>query len=158
GIDVPLGASQTVTPSSPDMTALAHIAQMAEAIATMARQQMAFEAQVDTRFAALEAGIVEQRDEIMGRLDQAAAVVGGLLHRMNACGGMVSSGKVISDAQAAETGALIKAIATEITARDRMTGKTGRNAYQAVFGELSRRFRVSSYHNIPLRRYGEVMA
>jgi hypothetical protein len=40
GIDVPLGASQTATPSSPDMTALAHIAQMAEAIATMARQQI----------------------------------------------------------------------------------------------------------------------
>jgi len=34
----------------------------------------------------------------------------------------------------------------------------GRNPYQAVFGELYRRFRVSSYHHIPLRRFGEVMA
>jgi hypothetical protein len=158
GIEGPLGAAQAVTPASPDMTALAHIVQMAEAIATMARQQMAFKAHVDTRFAALEAGIVEQRDEIMGRLDQAAAMVGSLLHRMNAVESMVSSGQVISESQAAEISALIKAIATEITARDRAAGKTGRNAYQAVFGELYRRFRVSSDHNIPLRRYSEVMA
>ncbi len=36
-------------------------------------------------------------------------------------------------------------------------GSAGRNPYQAVFGELYRRFRVSSYHNLPLRRFGEVM-
>jgi len=34
----------------------------------------------------------------------------------------------------------------------------GRNPYQAVVGELDRRFRVSRYHHIPLRRFGEVMA
>lgn len=34
---------------------------------------------------------------------------------------------------------------------------SGRNPYQAVFGELYRRFRVSSYHNIPVRRFDEVL-
>ncbi len=50
GIETSLGSSQGVTPASPDVTALIHIAQMAEAIATMARQQAAFEQHVDTRF------------------------------------------------------------------------------------------------------------
>jgi len=154
GIETAVGTAQAMTPASPDMTSLAHIAQMAEAIATMARQQMAFEAHVDTRVATLEARVVERQDEAMGRLDQAAAVVGNLLQRVTAVEGMVSPGQVISDAQAAEISTLVKAIATEMAAR----GGAGRNPYQAVFGELYRRFRVSSYHNIPLRRFGEVMA
>ncbi len=119
---------------------------------------MAFESHVDTRLTALQGEIVEQREEVMGRLDQAAAVVGNLLHRMNAVEGMVAPGQVISDAQAAEISTLVKAIATEMAARDKGSGATGPNPYQSVFGELYRRFRVSSYHNIPVRRFGEVMA
>jgi len=158
GIETALGTSQAMTPATPDVTALIHIAQMAEAIATMARQQASFEQHVDTRFMALQGEIVEQREEVMGRLDQAAAVVGNLLHRMNAVEGMVAPGQVISDAQAAEISTLVKAIATEMAEREKGSGTKGRNPYQAVFGELYRRFRVSSYHNIPLRRFGEVMA
>jgi hypothetical protein len=158
GIETALGTSQAMTPATPDVTALIHIAQMAEAIATMARQQASFEQHVDTRFTALQGEIVEQREEVMGRLDQAAAVVGNLLHRMNAVEGMVAPGQVISDAQAAEISTLVKAIATEMAEREKGSGTKGRNPYQAVFGELYRRFRVSSYHNIPLRRFGEVMA
>ena len=158
GIETTLGASQAMTPANPDVSALIHIAQMAEAIATMARQQASFEQHVDTRFTALQGEIVEQREDVMGRLDQAAAVVGSLLHRMNAVEGMVAPGQVISDAQAAEISTLVKAIATEMAERDKGTGAKGRNPYQSVFGELYRRFRVSSYHNIPLRRFGEVMA
>ncbi len=158
GIETALGTSPSLTPTNPDMMSLAHIAQMAEAIATMARQQMAFEAHVDTRVTSLEARVVEHHDEVMGRLDQAAAVVGSLLHRMNAVEGVVAPGQVIGEAQAAEISTLVKAIATEITERDKGSSTKGRNPYQAVFGELYRRFRVSSYHNIPLRRFGEVMA
>jgi len=154
GIGTALGASQAMMPANPDMTALAHVVQLAEAIATMGRQQMAFEQHVDTRLTALQGEIIEQRTEVMGRLDQAAAVVGSLLHRMTAVEGVVTPGQVISEAQAAEISALVKAIATEMAAR----GGAGRNPYQAVFGELYRRFRVSSYHNIPVRRFGEVMA
>jgi len=158
GIETALGAAQAMTPANPDMTSLAHIAHMAEAIATMARQQMAFESHVDTRLTALQGEIVEQREEVMGRLDQAAAVVGNLLHRMNAVEGLVAPGQVISDAQATEISTLVKAIATEMAARAKGSGATGPNPYQSVFGELYRRFRVSSYHNIPVRRFGEVMA
>ncbi len=99
--------------------------------------------------------MVDHQGEVMGRLDQAAAVVGTLLHRMSAVEGAVSPGQVISDTQAAEISTLVKAIATEMAGG---AGNKGRNPYQAVFGELYRRFRVSSYHNIPVRRFGEVMA
>jgi len=154
GIETAMSTSQAMTPANPDMTALAHVVQLAEAIATMGRQQMAFEQHVDTRLTALQGEIVEQRAEVMGRLDQAAAVVGGLLRRMTAVEGVVTAGETISDAQAAEISTLVKAIATEMATR----GGAGRNPYQAVFGELYRRFRVSSYHNIPQRRFAEVMA
>jgi len=109
GIESAVGGSRAPMSASADVTALTHIAQMAEAIATMARQQIAFEQHSDT--------------------------------------------------QAAEISTLVKAIATEMAAREGRTVGTGkgRNPYQAVFGELYRRFRVSSYHNIPLRRFGEVM-
>lgn len=160
GIESAMGGSHAMTSVSPDVTALTHIAQMAEAIATMARQQIAFEQHVDGRFAALESGMIEHHEIVSGRLDQAAAVVGSLLRRVDTIEGMVSPGQVISDTQAAEISMLVKAIATEMATRDGGavgTGK-GRNPYQAVFGELYRRFRVSSYHNIPLRRFGEVMA
>jgi ferritin-like metal-binding protein YciE len=162
GIETALSASQTMTPTNPDVTALIHIAQMAEAIATMARQQAAFEQQVESRFVTLQASlqgqIVEQHEEVMGRLDQAAVVVGSLLQRMNAVESMVAPGQVISEAQGAEISTLVKAIATEMAARDQVAHTTGHNPYQAVFGELYRRFRVSSYHNIPFRRFGEVIA
>ncbi len=144
--------------STPDITALEHIEQMGLAIATMARQQIAFEQHVDSRFSILEADVVEQREALTGRLDQAAAVVGSLLRRVDAIEGVVSPGQVISDAQAAEISTLVKAIATEMATHDKDTGAKGRNPYQAVFGELYRRFRVSSYHNIPVRRFNDVMA
>lgn len=61
----------------------------------------------------------------MGRLDQAAAVVGNLLHRMNAVEGLVAPGQLISNAQASEISTLVKAIATEVATRDSATGATG---------------------------------
>ncbi len=60
GIETAMSTSQAMTPANPDMTALAHVVQLAEAIATMGRQQMAFEQHVDTRLTALQGEIVEQ--------------------------------------------------------------------------------------------------
>jgi len=155
-------ATTTVQASSnPDITALEHIARMADAIATMARQQMAFEQHVDSRFVTIETHVIEQHDTLTGvtaRLDQAAGIVGSLLRRVDAIEGVVSSGQVISEAQAAEISTLVKAIAAEMTTHDKETGAKGRNPYQAVFSELYRRFRVSSYHNIPLKRFNAVLA
>ncbi len=147
-------ASTAATPvHSPNSLTLEHIEHMALAIAQLAHEQRAFEQHVDTRLVSLQTEIVEQRAEVMGRLDQAAAVVGGLLRRMTAVEGLVTVGEAISDAQAAEISQLVRAIAGELAERG-----VGKNPYQAVFGELYRRFRVSSYHNIPVHRFNEVMA
>jgi hypothetical protein len=89
----------------------------------------------------------------MGRLDQAASVVGGLLRRLNAVESMVTTGQTISETQAAEISALVRSIAGELAQRG-----AGKNPYQGVFSALYREFRVSSYHNIPARRFAEVMA
>ncbi len=152
GLESARGTGRTPTESNSDAQALEHIAQMAEAIAVMARQQLAFEQHVDTRFSTLDTQmtvLVEGQDTLTGRLDQAAAVVGSLLKRVGSIEGLVAPGQVINETQAAEISALVKAIATELAAVDKETGQKGRNPYQAVFGELYRRFRVSSYHNIP---------
>jgi len=125
GIETALPGAQSVVPAMPDVAALIHIAQMAEAIATMARQQAAFEQQVDTRFLALQTEIVEHHDAVMGRLDQAAAVVGSLMHRMTAVEGVVAPGGVVSEAQAAEISTLVKAIATEMAAKEPGTASKG---------------------------------
>ena len=158
GIEAAAGEPREATSGTPDVTSLVHIAQMAEAIAAMARQQIAFEQHVDTRVSALQMDLAIQREEVMGRLDKAAAVVGGLLQRMTAVEGLVAPGQVISEAQAAEISALVKAIAAEMAEREKGTERAGRNPYQAVSGELYRRFRVSSYHNVSTTKFAEVMA
>jgi hypothetical protein len=156
GLDTARTTSPPPSPSS-EIMALEQIERMGLAIATMARQQIAYERQTDMRLATLEAGIIERHEAITGRLDQAAAVVGSLLRRMNAVEGLISSGETISNAQAAEISALVKAIAAELTETDRKAGRMGRNHYQAIFAELYRRFRVPSYHNVPLARFNEVI-
>lgn len=161
GLERARGAGRSATAVNPDAQALEHIAQMAEAIAVMARQQLAFEQHVDTRFSTLDmhvATLAEGHDTLSGRLDQAATVVGSLLKRVGQIEELVAPGQVISEAQATEISALVKAIATEMAERDKHTGQKGRNPYQAVFGELYRRFRVSSYHNVPASKFAEVMA
>jgi len=135
-------------------TGLTAIVQMGEAIASLARQQIAFEQHTETRLTVLEDSV----GEVTGRLDQAAAVVSSLMRRMTAVEGMVSTNATISDVQAAEISTLVKAIAIEMVAKGSGTAPKGRNPYQSTFSELYRRFRVSSYHNIPLTKYGEVMA
>ena len=161
GIEVATVEPHGATPGAPDVSSLVHIAQMAEAIAVMARQQIAFEQHVDSRLTNLDTHmsmLAEGQNTLTGRLDQAAAVVGSLLRRVGSIEGLVAPGQVISEAQAAEISALVKAIAAEMVERDKGTGQKGRNPYQAVFGELYRRFRVSSYHNIPAGTYADVMA
>lgn len=149
---VPSASTAATAAPTPDVRALEHIEHMALAIAQLAREQREFEQQIDTRLVSLHTEIVEQREQVMGRLDQAAAVVGGLLRRMTTVEGMVTMGETISETQAAEISMLVKAIAGELTQRG-----AGKNTYQGVFNALYHEFRVSSYHNLPLRRFGEVM-
>jgi hypothetical protein len=61
--------------------------------------------------------------------------------------------QLITDRQAAELAAAVKAIAFQLTRRDK-----SRNWYQSIYNELYRRFGVSSYKQVPADQFGAVMA
>lgn len=110
--------------------------QMAMAVVRMARQQLIMEARLDTAVSTLaEHG--EQLGEHGTRLDQLEAAVGG---------------EHVTEAQAAQISQAVKAVAMAIGKR------TKRNEFGGVYGELYRKFSVSSYKAIPQRRFDEVMA
>jgi hypothetical protein len=61
--------------------------------------------------------------------------------------------RLISDRQAAELAAAVKAIASQLTRHDK-----SRNWYQSIYNELCRRFGVSSYRQVSADQFGAVMA
>ncbi|MCB8988840.1 MAG: ORF6C domain-containing protein [Ardenticatenaceae bacterium] len=103
--------------------------QMAMAVVRMARQQLLMEARLDTAVSTLA--------EHGTRLDQLEAAVGG---------------EHITEAQAAQISQAVKAVALALGKR------TKKNEFGGVYGELYRKFNVSSYKAIPQRRFDEVMA
>lgn len=152
-------AAATVGAQTSSDRALDVVEQMGLAIVQLAREQRAMEHRVDSRMIALEGQVTarqrettERLDQAMSRLDQAAAVVGTLMRRMDTVEGMVSQGDTISEAQAAEISALVRAIAGELAARG-----AGKNPYQSVFGALYHEFRVASYRQIPAGKFTAVM-
>ena len=128
-------------PEAPTVGAspLAHVRSMALAVAALAEQQIALEGRV---------GSTEDR------LDRAALVVGDVGRRLAAVERKLSGGAVVTEDQAAEVSQAVKALAALLT--DDAAG--GRNPYQAVFGELYRRFGVSSYKNIRADQFAAVLA
>lgn len=110
--------------------------QMAMAVVRMARQQLLIEAKLDTAVSTLsEHG--DQISEYGERLEQLESAVGG---------------EHVTEAQAAQISQAVKAVAMAIGK------KTKRNEFGGVYGELYRKFSVSSYKAIPQRRFDDVMA
>jgi len=122
-----------------DVSTLAGVRATALAVAALAEQQMAIEVRVETA---------------EDRLDRAAAVVGDVARRLGAVERKLSGGAVVTEDQSAEVSQAVKALAALLT--DDAAG--GRSPYQAVFGELYRRFGVSSYKNIRADRLPDVLA
>lgn len=102
--------------------------QMAMAVVRMARQQLIMEARLDTA--------VNTLAEHGERLDQLEAAVGG---------------EHVTEGQAAQISQAVKAVALAIGK------KTGRNEFGACYGEIYRRFGVSSYKLVPKRKFQAVM-
>ncbi len=98
------------------------------AVVRMARQQLVMEAKLT------EHGT--QLGEHAERLDQLEAAVGG---------------KHVTEVQASQISQAVKAVALAIGK------KTKRNEFPGVYGELYRKFGVTSYKLIPQRRFQEVM-
>lgn len=119
-------------------TDLVHIREMGLAIAQMAEQQIALESRVS------------MHDQ---RLDRAAQVFRAFEHRLDVMEEQLHPSRYISDAQAAEIASSVRAIAQQLSERDR-----SKNHYQGVFGELYRRFHVSTYKHVRQEQFAEVLA
>ena len=57
----------------------------------------------------------------------------------------------ITIAQASRISQSVKAIGLELSSR------SGRNEFGGVYGELHRRFQITSYHELPANKYDEAM-
>ena len=122
---------------SPAIQNLQQIREMALAMAQLAAEQIEHERRI-------------ARSET--RLDQAALFVKGLDNRLRAVEERVSPGNPISDEQAGEIADMVRAIAMSLSEKD-----DSKNHYQAIWAELRRRFKVSSYKLIPHRQFAAVM-
>jgi hypothetical protein len=116
---------------------LRQIEQMGYAIAQMAREQIQHERRLN------------EHDQ---RLDAAARYVLDLNKRLQAVEKRVSPGQPISDEQAAELAGQVKGLAQVMQKRSPEV-----NPYQSIWGEIYRRFRVSSYKLIPQSEYTAVV-
>jgi len=119
-------------------TSLIQIRELGLAVAHMADQQLALE---------------QRTTEHTGRLDRAATVIKEMQRRLTVIEDQVQPSAYLTDAQAAELATLVKAIAKDLTERDK-----SKNHYQSVFGELYRRFGVSSYKRVRQEQFVAVLA
>lgn len=120
---------------------LAQVREMGLAIAQLAEQQMALEGRVDyiDSTVTVLSTRIENADQRLARaderLDKAAQIVGQLQQRMGRIERTLAPGAIITDEQASEIANRVKAIAESLSQRD-----PSKNHYQAIFGELYRRF------------------
>lgn len=95
-------------------------------------------------------------DGVHGRMDGMARFLRDFAQstdvRLSALELRLDSEATIDEEQAAELALAVKAVGQALTAQDRK-----QNGYQQVYGELYRRYRVSSYRNLPRGKYTEVL-
>ena len=118
------------------ITALVHVRDMGLAIARLAEEQIVFESRIVT---------TEER------LDQAAAVVGDLKKRVSRLEESRSPSDNVSEDHSSQISQAVKAVAMKLS------DKSGRNEYGGVYGEMYRRFGITSYKLLPARRFIEAM-
>jgi hypothetical protein len=130
--------TELATSTDADLAQLAQIAEMGRAITRMAEEQL----------------------EIRRRLDAAARAFQGMRHditdvqvRLGVLEDKLHPAAYITDAQAAEVSSQVKALAELLSGKE-----AGKNHYQGIFGELYRRYGVSSYKTIRLEQYEAVLA
>ena len=134
-------------PESPagDLTPAEQNLVNAERIYQMAKQQVIYErwlTQHDHRLDLVEDTALAAHE----RLDKAAAMVGALQMRV------YGPHQVISEAQAAQLAELVKHIAGRLGEQD-----PSKNHYQGVWGELHRRYGITTYRRVPADKFAEVV-
>src|SRR5579859_7073487 len=120
--------------SDVSISALEQIRSTALAVAQLAEQQ------------------IEMETRLTGRLNKAAEIFIGFDRRLKTLEKQISPATRISDDQAENISATVKALAELMNAK-----APGKNHYQGIFSELYRRYGVSSYKNIRLEQYEKVL-
>ena len=154
--------------STMEMTPAERALALAEAVAEMARQQVAIErwlSHQDTRLTTVEDTATSAHDLAQvahERLDKAAGVVGEHAQRLSRIELTITGGATVTDAQAAAISEAVKALAFELGRKEADKGHDphdprGGNPYQRVYSELYRKFHVPSYKAVPLEKYPAVM-
>lgn len=118
-------------------TGLTHLRDLGLAMVHMAEQQLALEQRVTTQDV---------------RLDRAATLFRHFDQRLLTVEEQVHPTAFITEAQAAELSQRVKAVVTELTRHH-----PGPVHYQTVFGELYRRFRITSYKRLSQSQFEEAM-
>ena len=134
--------SQDISPNPPNPV-LVQIREQALAMARFAEQQI----QAEQRLNAHDQ-MFEQVKDAFRHIRQ----------RMDAVERVVRPGDIISDTQAAEISIKVRGLAEYLTSKLGPIDSAGKVHYQSIFGELQRRFGVTSYKLIPQRDYTEVLA
>jgi hypothetical protein len=129
-------AFQSPAARSDASTTLMQVRELGRAIMQMAEEQMEF----DRRLTKTE-----------GRIDQAAVVVADLHKRVRIVEQKLSPGWAVTDDQASQISQAVKAVALAAGK------KSGHNEFGAVYGELYRKFGITSYKQLPTRRFDEAM-
>ena len=150
-------ATTVSTTSDGETLSLAHIRDMALAIAAFAEQQIAFAAQQqvqDRRIDVLEEG----HGHLDARLDRAAGVVGGLVRSVKALEQRLAPGNVLTEEQAAEVSDRVKTVAEALTARDVAAGAAPRDWYGSIYRTLYKRYNVAGYRRIRQEQYADALS
>lgn len=136
---------EPATASEQSLFELQRIAEMGRAIASLAEQQIELQRQQDT---------------LVGRVDRAARVVrriqgdvANIQVRLGSLEETLHPAAYITEEQATEVSNHVKALAELLTGSDK-----SKNHYQGIFGELYRRFGVSSYKLIRQEQFAAVLA
>lgn len=147
--------SLTPMESQSDTLTLRQIERLGIALTTLAREQMALAARHDRAIAHVR----EDVDELRARVDKAAIVMRDTIFDVRALKARLATGDTVTDAQASEIAALVKTIATALTAREgAASGGRRSNAYAGLYDALYRQFGVTSYKRVRADDYAAVIA
>ena len=134
--DAFLGPEAREVAVSPTEVSLYQVREMGLAIARMAEEQIVFERRLTTT---------------EGRLEKAAVVYGDLTKRVETLEQRMGPGQPVTEDQASQISQAVKAVAMTLSKT------SGSNQYGSVYGELYRKFGITSYKLLPARRFNEAM-
>ena len=127
-------------PAPPGKSGAALAVEIAGAVYALAQQQL----EIETRL-----GEVAGRQEVMA--DYLRGFIQRTEGRLTSLELQLNAGATISEVQAGEIALAVKNVGQALAARG------DRQGYAKVYGEMYRRYRISSYKNLPAARYQEVV-